>query len=119
MSAGQGHTPGPWELLRDTDVSVSGGPFEDGTEITGWKVFGNPAAPNMVLIVAEVAAPNSWDDELLDANSDLASAAPELLAALSRAPIPGRGEEMMAFRDRQDRWLRDWCNPARAKARGQ
>ena len=47
-----------------------------------------------------------------EANARLIASAPALQAhadamaeALAFAPIPGRGEEMMAFRDRQDKWL--------------
>lgn len=35
-----------------------------------------------------------------------------LRTALESAPIPGRGEEMTAFRDRQDKWLRETYAPA-------
>lgn len=45
-------------------------------------------------------------------------AAPELYEALCRAPVPARGEEMMAFRDRQDAWLQTYYAPAIAKVVG-
>jgi hypothetical protein len=62
------------------------------------------------------AVSNLRADHEIIANGWLIAAAPEMLAALESAPIPGRGEEMMSFRDRQDKWLREVRNPAVEKA---
>jgi hypothetical protein len=63
----------------------------------------------------------NWDGELDSYADTVAEAATyittleaekaALVVGLRSAPIPGRGEEMMAFRDRQDKWLRDVANP--------
>lgn len=72
------------------------------------------------------SAEGAWDDIYVNFSGYFGAygpymfaAAPDLLEALQSAPIPGRGEEMMSFRDRQDKWLREVRQPAIAKARGQ
>lgn len=79
-----------------------------------WKVKPDRNNPEMY----EVAGVYQVADNLPIEDAHLIAAAPDMLEALQNAPIPGRGEEMMAFRDRQDKWLREVSQPAIAKAEG-
>lgn len=79
-------TPGPW--TNEPDMGC-----EDG----GREIIGSHG-----LLVATVYHPR--DAEVL-------AAAPRLLNALRSAPIIGRLENPRAFRERQDRWLRETYTP--------
>jgi hypothetical protein len=77
------HTPGPWAVIKeDHDISVDGeGWFED-QRVNGWTIVGNVEDDGLAIAIIDTGSPNVWDDDTLDANTALVSAAPEMLAAL-------------------------------------
>ncbi len=88
------HTPGPWEIRRDTDV-------------TGYPVFS----------IAGMSGEQKRDVVTLDANARLIAAAPDLLAALEDL----RAEALAWLRkdpEAVSRLTQDVVDAAIAKARG-
>jgi hypothetical protein len=104
-----GHTPGPWFVHDFREAS---------SEPTVSDITVSCDHPATITVCVMDRALTATVDEAL-ANAHLIAAAPAMLAtittlvaenarlldALKCAPIPGRGEEMMAFRDRQNKWL--------------
>lgn len=76
------HTPGPWEVIADHDISVSGEWDEDGAlTVSGFTAI-KGGDGELAIIVIDMNNVNQWNDPLLDANTALIKAAPNMLAAL-------------------------------------
>lgn len=101
MSTTSKFTAGPWVARPDKNSSCE------------WEVVKTEASlADGAWFIADVHdGPDGCSSE---DNARLIAAAPELYEALINAPIPGRGEEMMAFRDRQDVWIETHYAPVLA-----
>lgn len=98
-------TPGPWVSKHDAD--------------SGHYDIRGAARGAVAETIAQVHYVQNKPGGRGEADAHLIAAAPELFEALGSAPIIGPTESASSFRQRQDEWLRNVCNPAIAKARGE
>jgi hypothetical protein len=80
------HTPGPWMVVAEHDISTHGSWSEgdDDLVVSARKVL-RGGDGELGVVVIDMNDPNIWDDELLDANTRLIAAAPDLVTALAES----------------------------------